>query len=161
MRALYRAQSTLARHAVLGYASQSRHRKRSRHGDRRLPDVPRPSRPPRLRPSARRIARRAGPRRPAPRRPAPGEWAVCEVLGHLADAEIALAFRIRKVAAEPGQVLVAWDQDRWAEGGRYRRTPLREALATFTALRRSNLAYVARLSAAQRGQHGRHPEYGG
>src|SRR4030095_4553806 len=98
--------------------------------------------------------------RAAPARLAPAEWAVCEVLGHLADAEIALAFRIRKVAAEPGQVLVAWDQDRWAEGGRYRRTPLREARATFTALRRSTLASVARLSAAQRGQHGRHPEYG-
>jgi hypothetical protein len=55
---------------------------------------------------------------------------------------------------------VAWDQDRWAEGGRYRRTPVREALATFTVLRRSNLAYVARLSAAQRKQHGHHPEYG-
>ena len=57
-------------------------------------------------------------------------------------------------------MLVAWDQDRWAEGGRYRRTPLREALATFSVLRRSNLAYVARLRTRQRGQHGRHPEYG-
>ncbi|HEY7252921.1 MAG TPA: DinB family protein [Methylomirabilota bacterium] len=115
-----------------------------------------------LRAAPGRLARalRRVPRRLATRRPAPGEWAVGEVLSHLADAEIALAFRIRKVAAEPRQALVAWDQDRWAEGGRYRRTPVREALATFTALRRSNLAYVARLSAAQRKQHGRHPEYG-
>jgi len=85
---------------------------------------------------------------------------VAEVLGHLADAEIALAFRIRKIAAEPREVLVAWDQDRWADHGGYRRTPPREALATFAALRRSNLAYVGRLSAAQKAQHGRHPEYG-
>jgi len=85
---------------------------------------------------------------------------VAEVLCHLADAEIALAFRIRKVAAEPGAVLVAWDQDRWADRGGYRRTPPREALATFVALRGSNLAYVGRLSAAEKRQHGRHPEYG-
>jgi len=85
---------------------------------------------------------------------------VAEVLGHLADAEIALAFRIRKIAAEPREVLVAWDQDRWADHGGYRRTPPREALATFAALRRSNLAYVGRLSAAQKAQHGRHPQYG-
>ncbi len=85
---------------------------------------------------------------------------MAEVLGHLADAEIALAFRIRKIAAEPREVLVAWDQDRWADRGGYRRTPPREALATFVALRRSNLAYVGRLSAAQKAQHGRHPEYG-
>jgi len=82
------------------------------------------------------------------------------VLSHLADAEIALAFRIRKIAAEPRGVLVAWDQDRWADHGGYRRTPPGEALATFAALRRSNLAYVGRLSAAQKRQHGRHPEYG-
>jgi len=85
---------------------------------------------------------------------------VNEVLSHLADAEVALAFRLRKIAAEPRGVLVAWDQDRWAEGGRYRRTPSGEALATFTTLRRSNLAYVGRLSPAQKRQHGRHPEYG-
>ena len=115
-----------------------------------------------LRSAPGRLARavRRVPRRLVARRPARGEWAVAEVMSHLADAEIALAFRIRKIAAEPRSVLVAWDQDRWAEGGRYRRTPPREALATYTALRRSNLAYVGRLGAAARRQHGRHPEYG-
>jgi uncharacterized damage-inducible protein DinB len=115
-----------------------------------------------LRAAPARLARalRQVPRRLVARRPGRGEWAVAEVLSHLADAEIALAFRIRKIAAEPRGPLVAWDQDRWAEGGRYRRTPLHEALATFAALRRSNLAYVSRLSPAQRRQHGRHPEYG-
>jgi len=115
-----------------------------------------------LRVAPARLARavRRVPSRLAVRRPGRGEWAVNEVLSHLADAEIALAFRLRKIAAEPRGVLVAWDQDRWAEGGRYRRTPSGEALATFTALRRSNLAYVGRLDAAQKRQHGRHPEYG-
>jgi hypothetical protein len=115
-----------------------------------------------LRRAPARLARALGrvPRRLVARRPGRGEWAVAEVLGHLADAEIALAFRIRKIAAEPREVLVAWDQDRWADHGGYRRTPPRETLATFAALRRSNLAYVGRLSAAQKAQHGRHPEYG-
>src|SRR5574341_1549560 len=36
------------------------------------------------------------------RRPAAREWSVTEVLAHLLDAEVALGFRIRKVAAEPG-----------------------------------------------------------
>lgn len=115
-----------------------------------------------LRQAPARLARalRRIPRRLMAHRPGRGEWAVAEVLSHLADAEIALAFRIRKIAAEPGQVLVAWDQDRWADGGGYRRTPPGEALATYAALRRSNLAYVGRLRAAQKAQHGRHPEYG-
>ena len=115
-----------------------------------------------LRRAPTRLARaiRRVPRRLVARRPGRGEWAVAEVLSHMADAEIALAFRIRKIAAEPREALVAWDQDRWADGGGYRRTPPREALATFVALRRSNLAYVGRLRAAQKTQHGRHPEYG-
>ncbi len=115
-----------------------------------------------LRAAPARLARalRRVPRRLVALRPGRGEWAVSEVLSHLADAEIALAFRLRKIAAEPRGVLMAWDQDRWADGGRYRRTPPREALATFAALRRSNLAYVGRLSPAQKQQHGRHPEYG-
>jgi len=115
-----------------------------------------------LRQAAPRLARalRRVPRRLVARRPGRGEWAVAEVLSHLADAEIALAFRIRAIAAEPRSVLVAWDQNRWADHGGYRRTPPGEALATFAALRRSNLAYVARLSAVQKRQHGRHPEYG-
>jgi hypothetical protein len=115
-----------------------------------------------LRAAPARLARavRSVPRRLVARRPGRGEWSVAEVLCHLADAEIALAFRLRKVAAEPRSVLAAWDQDRWAEGGGYRRTPPREALATFSTLRRSNLSYVGRLNAAQKRQHGRHPEYG-
>ncbi len=100
------------------------------------------------------------PRRFVARRPARGEWAINEVLCHLADAEVALGFRVRKIASEPRTVIVAWDQERWAEGGHYRRASAREALRTYTGLWRANLAYTARLGAAQRRQHGRHPEYG-
>jgi uncharacterized damage-inducible protein DinB len=94
------------------------------------------------------------------RRPAPREWSVVEVLAHLLDAEITLGFRIRKAAAEPGSVLVAWDQDRWAAGLNHRRADARALLATFAALRADTLALLRRLSPAQRRAAGRHPEYG-
>lgn len=105
-------------------------------------------------------ALRRTPRGLVGRRPARGEWAINEVLCHLADAEFALGFRVRKIAAEPGSPIVAWDQERFADGGHYRRTAAAEALRTFTELRRANLAYVGRLRPAQKLQHGRHPEYG-
>lgn len=105
-------------------------------------------------------ALRRVPGRLVTRRPARGEWAINEVLSHLADAEVALGFRIRKLASEPRSVIVAWDQERWAEGGHYRRTRAKEALETFTGLRRANLAFAARLRAGQKRHHGRHPEYG-
>jgi hypothetical protein len=109
-----------------------------------------------------RLARALGrvPRCLLSRRPGRGEWAVTEVMCHLADAEIALAFRIRKIATEATAPMVAWDQDRWAEGGRYRRGRAGEALATYTALRHANLAYLARVGPAVRRRYGRHPEYG-
>ena len=107
----------------------------------------------------RRAVGRASSRRLA-RRPAPREWAVTEVLGHLLDAEVALAFRIRKLAAEPGGVIVAWDQEKWTDGLRHRRGDARTLLDAYTALRSANVEQVRRLTPAQRAAAGRHPEYG-
>jgi uncharacterized damage-inducible protein DinB len=94
------------------------------------------------------------------RRPARGEWSAAEVLGHLLDAEITLAFRIRKLAAEPGAAIVAWDQGRWTDGLRHRRADPRTLVSAYGALRAANVEQIRRLSPAQRRAAGRHPEYG-
>ena len=104
------------------------------------------------------IRRARGPR--LRRRPAPHEWSVVEVLAHLLDVEIALSFRVRKAAAEPGSVLTPWDQERWTPGLRHRRAESRATLAAFTALRGDTVALLRRLSPAQRRAAARHPEYG-
>ena len=94
------------------------------------------------------------------RRPQPREWSVVEILAHLLDAEIALGFRVRSAAAEPGGPLVAWDQDRWTAGLHHRRAEPRTTLAAFAALRANTVALLRRLSPRQRRAAGRHPEYG-
>ena len=94
------------------------------------------------------------------RRPGSREWAINEVLAHLADAEVALGFRIRKIAAEPDAPIAAWDQDAWAEKLKYRTADATAVLDAFGAVRASNLEVLARLSQGQRQQSGRHPEYG-
>jgi uncharacterized damage-inducible protein DinB len=99
-------------------------------------------------------------RRRLGRRPARGEWSATEVLGHLLDAEVTLGFRIRKLAAEPGAAVVAWDQDRWTDGLRHRRADPRTLAAAYGALRAANVDQLRRLSPAQRRAAGRHPEYG-
>ena len=106
-----------------------------------------------------RVLRRAS-RRRLKRRPARGEWSATEVLGHLLDAEVTLGFRIRKLAAEPGAAVVAWDQDRWTDGLRHRRAHPRTLAAAYGALRAANVDQVRRFSSAQRRAAGRHPEYG-
>jgi uncharacterized damage-inducible protein DinB len=107
----------------------------------------------------RRALGRASRRRLA-RRPARREWSTTEVLGHLLDAEVTLAFRIRKLAAEPGGTIVAWDQERWTTGLRHQRGDARTLLEAYAALRAANVEQVRRLSPAQRAAAGRHPEYG-
>ena len=94
------------------------------------------------------------------RRPAPREWSVVEVLAHLLDVEIALSFRVRKAAAEPGSVLTPWDQERWTPGLRHQRAEPRGTLAAFAALRADTVALLRRLTPAQRRAVARHPEYG-
>jgi hypothetical protein len=107
----------------------------------------------------RRVIGRAS-RRRLGLRPARREWSATEVLGHLLDAEVTLAFRIRKLAAEPGGSIVAWDQEKWTDGLRHQRGDARTLLEAYAALRAANVEQVRRFTPAQRAAAGRHPEYG-
>ena len=75
-------------------------------------------------------------------RPAPGKWSIHEIVCHLADTEVANAWRYRKVLAEDEVGLTAWDQDRWAAGHQYRRQDFRLAMEQFRILRTRNLGLL-------------------
>jgi hypothetical protein len=94
------------------------------------------------------------------KRPAPGKWSASEILAHLADAEIAISWRIRQILSTPGVTLQAYDQNAWAEGGRYEKRDARKSLELFRALREANLALLKSLTPAQRKLHGMHAERG-
>jgi len=44
-----------------------------------------------------------------------GKWSIQQVIIHLADAELAFADRIKRIAAEDEPVLQAWDENRFVE----------------------------------------------
>ncbi|HEX6372856.1 MAG TPA: DinB family protein, partial [Longimicrobium sp.] len=94
------------------------------------------------------------------RRPAPEKWSIQEVVAHLADDELVGAYRIRLILAAPGTEIQAFDQDRWAETGRYAATDPWRALALFRALREANLALWHGLSPAEWERAGVHAERG-
>lgn len=73
---------------------------------------------------------------------APGKWTVQELLVHLADAEMVLLERIKRVIAEPKQVVWAFDQDRWCMALDYKNSPLSLSQALYLAAR-SNTIYLA------------------
>ncbi|HEX3685328.1 MAG TPA: DinB family protein [Bryobacteraceae bacterium] len=104
-----------------------------------------------------RLAERLGPdgmQRP----PAPGKWSPREILCHLADCEIAFAFRLRQALAEPHHTIQPFDQNAWAWN--YGQLDGAAALETFSALRRWNVALIAGAPREAYAKEVTHPERG-
>jgi uncharacterized damage-inducible protein DinB len=100
-------------------------------------------------------------RRELERRPKTGKWSVQEIIAHLADAELAFAWRIRNVTVTPGVALQWWDEHLWAEALGYVRIPVQASLAAFVACRKSNTDMLRRVPpAAWRRAHGVHAKRG-
>jgi uncharacterized damage-inducible protein DinB len=91
-------------------------------------------------------------------RPAPGKWNAREILCHLADCEIAFAFRLRQTLAEPHHVIQPFDQEKWA--GTYGGLTARAALNAFSSLREWDLALITTTPAHAMNKAVTHPERG-
>lgn len=88
----------------------------------------------------------------------PGSWSASRIIAHLADTEIAFAFRIRQCLAEDHHVIQPFDQDRW--NALLPETHTARAFQTFAALRDGNLALVKDVSASVLVKPVTHPERG-
>ncbi|MBB6144627.1 putative damage-inducible protein DinB [Silvibacterium bohemicum] len=89
---------------------------------------------------------------------APGKWSPREIVCHLADTELAFAFRLRQTLAEGDHVIQPFDQEKWAAN--YAAYDAREALTLFCAIRNWNLALLRFTSEEQRSKTVTHPERG-
>ena len=89
---------------------------------------------------------------------APGKWSPAQIICHLADCEIAFAFRLRQGLAEDHHVIQPFDQARWAEW--YATGDAAAALAAFAALRNWNLYLLKSLTPDQMAKPVTHPERG-
>ena len=89
---------------------------------------------------------------------APGKWSPRETFIHLADCEIAFAFRYRQALGEENHMVQPFDQDLWAKS--YSAYDAHLALQTFAVLRNWNLALIRSLTAEQMSKIVVHPERG-
>lgn len=89
-----------------------------------------------------------------------GTWSVLHVLRHLADSEIAWAFRLRMVLAQDRPRLAGYDQDAWAERLGYAESDPSGALEVFGVLRRANLRLIERAAQEDLERVGVHEERG-
>jgi hypothetical protein len=90
--------------------------------------------------------------------PTPGKWSARDILCHLADCEIAFGFRLRQTLAEDNHLIQPFDQEKWAAP--YPGLSAAEALTTFAALRRWNLALIQASLPAHANKPVKHPERG-
>ncbi len=93
-------------------------------------------------------------------KPAPGKWSVKEVLVHLLDSELVFSYRLRKVAAEPGSKLQAFDQDLWANNLAYSSQDFRLVTDTFRILRINTIMLLKNVKSEQWNYKGIHEERG-
>ena len=93
-------------------------------------------------------------------RPAQDKWSVGEILAHLAEDEIATAWRYRQMVEHDGIDLAGFDQDLWARLGNYGLRAPEDSLALFRLLREANLAFLKNLSPEPWEHCGIHAERG-
>jgi hypothetical protein len=93
-------------------------------------------------------------------RPHPDKWSVGEILAHLAEDEIATAWRYRQMVEHDGVELDSFDQDLWAKLGGYGARAPQDSLLLFRMLREANLQFLRGLTPAQWECHGIHAERG-
>ena len=70
------------------------------------------------------------------------KWNIRNILVHIADAESVLHERIKRIIAEPKQVIWAFDQDRWSEKLDYENFPLEISKSLYSANRKSIIFLV-------------------
>ena len=94
------------------------------------------------------------------RRPAPGKWSVAEIMAHLADAEIVIAWRLRQILSSNGTPIQSYDQDSWAVTFDYAHRDPRQSLESFRIVRENNIALLKTVPRKLWDNYGVHSERG-
>lgn len=94
------------------------------------------------------------------KRPKPDKWCVAEIVAHLAEVEIVLAYRMRMILSVDGIPIQSMDQDLWMKNAGYIIADPVAALEYFKVQREQNLALLDSLTKEQWSQYGMHDERG-
>jgi len=91
---------------------------------------------------------------------APGKWSAIEVIQHLADTEVVLAWRSRQILTVDRPEIQSYDQDAWARMLGYAAMPLDVTLGQLRGVRVANLRLWRSLTPAELAREGVHSERG-
>ncbi len=94
------------------------------------------------------------------RRRGPDKWSVGEILAHLGDTEIAVAWRIRQILGSNAIHVQAFDQNAWASTFDYAHRDPSASIELFRVLRAANVALLKSVPENLWDNYGVHEERG-
>jgi uncharacterized damage-inducible protein DinB len=89
-----------------------------------------------------------------------GKWSVLQVIQHLAQTELVIAYRYRVVLSQDEPEIPGFDQDLWVDRLAFDTEDLESVMTRLRSLRGWNLAFLERLSPDQWNRFGHHAERG-
>lgn len=93
-------------------------------------------------------------------KPAPDRWSIHEIIIHIGESEANSFGRFRKIIAEPGGLIAAYDQDRWASELLYSRQNPDDAIELFGLLRKATYNLLKMLPDSIWERKGNHSDMG-
>ena len=91
---------------------------------------------------------------------AKGKWSITQIMAHLCDAEVVLAFRLRMVLSDSGTRIQAYDQEKWARHLKYEKANFAKQLRLYASLRQHHISLFRSLTPAEWRRYGMHEERG-
>ena len=92
--------------------------------------------------------------------PLPGKWSACEIVHHLADAEMASALRLRQLLEQDYPVIQGYDQDERARRLKYNERDIAPAFDALRGARSTTTQLLSMMSDADWTREGWHTESG-
>ncbi|EPY03862.1 hypothetical protein PAALTS15_29021 [Paenibacillus alvei TS-15] len=77
---------------------------------------------------------------------APGKWSIKEVIGHIADTERVMAYRLLRIARGDQTPLPGFDENLFMSGSTFDSMPLSELIEDYRAVRESTLTLLRGLT---------------
>jgi len=90
----------------------------------------------------------------------PDKWSIQQIIQHLAETEMVNCCRSRWIAFEDKPSLIAFDQNKWADGREREKESISETLERFRLVRRSHMRFFRSASKKDLKRSGLHTERG-
>lgn len=92
--------------------------------------------------------------------PGKGKWSIGQIVHHLCDAELVMAFRFRMAIAQSGSPILAYEESLWAKHLGYNKSDTQQKALVFKTVRAETVGILKALKKSELERFGMHSERG-